>query len=232
MAYIIYILYCIIIYFYVFACRVSGLNINSSNDFLSGIENREENLFLQNDIKIDANDVIKIQSKKVIISGRTKSTIFQFTNNYSVNLSFLENCEEIELKNLSITGNFKFNNNKNITFNNVIFNGYFISENNNDISENSRLQLLNSEFHLISQFNGYEIHNYHLTIENSQIYGNDMLNLSLISIINDENSIKNTIIDNSYFTGNYWNSAINIEYSDITCSNSVFEKFHGIDLNR
>jgi len=54
-----------------------------------------------------------------------------------------------------------------------------------------------------------------------------------MSIINDETSIKNVIIDNSYFTGNYHNSAINIKYSDITCSNSIFEKFYnGKELNR
>jgi len=223
----------IIFYFLLLKNGVFGENINDANGFINGINNREEIFSLQNDISIDINDVLKIQSKRVKISGKSKNTLLHFKNNDSINLSFFEDCKEIEFKDISITGNFKFNKNINIKFDNVLFNGYFISENSNDYSKDSTMQLLNSEFHLINQYHGYEIYNYQLTIKYTKIYGNDITNLSLMSIINKKNDIKKIIINNSYFTGNYCNSAVNIQYGEIRCTYSKFEKFYnGKDFNR
>jgi len=221
------VLFYFIFYFYVLSDKVFGKNIKNSNDFINGLKDEEEIFILQNDIILSNEDALNVHSKKVVISGKSKNTNISFSNNFSINLSFLSNCEEIELKNISITGNIKFNNNHNIKFDNVFFNGYFISVNDNEINNNSTLQLLNSELHLVNEYIGYEIYNYNLDIKNSEIYGNDVLNLNLMSIINERNNTKSIVIDNTYFSGNYFNGAINVYYADITCSNSHFEKFFG-----
>jgi len=206
--------------------------INSREELIEYISKKEEVLNIQNEITIEDSSIININSKKISILGSSKNSVIKFVNNNLTNMIFQEDCNKIEIKNIKIEGNFKFINNKNIIFDNVLYNGYFISKNENP-SINSTLQILDSEFKLSNQDNGYEIYNYNLDINNSQFYGNDHYNLYLMKYINQKDNFKYLTINGTLFSGNYYNTGFYGKYSEVTITHSKFEKFYsGRALNR
>ncbi|ORX57942.1 hypothetical protein BCR36DRAFT_277673 [Piromyces finnis] len=215
----------IISYFNIIISKINGKNVYNKDEFIESLVNGEETLSIGNHIVLDNLDVLNINIKKISISGSANNSTLNFVNVDSINLSFLENCEDIKLKNIAINGNIKFNNNLNIDFYKVKLNGYFIS-NNNDTSIYKNLKISYSEFHLPNQSNGYEIYNYHMDIINSKWYGNTISNIHLIKIENAKTHPTNINIKNSNFDGNYYNGAISLQYASFTCSDSKFEQFY------
>ncbi|OUM61164.1 hypothetical protein PIROE2DRAFT_12879, partial [Piromyces sp. E2] len=224
------ILFLIFVYLFSFIDALCNI-INNKNEFISKINENAEIYNIQNEIVFDNHDIININSRKVSFIGNSNDSIIKFLNTSSINISFHENCDDIEIRNMNIIGNFKFNNNKSIKFVNVTYNGFFIS-NNKILTNNSTIQISSSKFQLSNEYNGYEIYNYNVDIKNSSFYGNNNYNLFLMKIENEENNFRNSNINYSFFTGNYCNSAVSISYSNIICTYTKFEKFFsGRELN-
>ncbi|OUM57305.1 hypothetical protein PIROE2DRAFT_17761 [Piromyces sp. E2] len=181
---------------------INSTIIKNNEDFLKNI-NVQEELHIQDYILINDTNNININSSSISLIGDFHDSTLQFSNN----ISFLEKCEKIEIKNITIYGNLNFHNNKKIKFENVIFNGIFII--NNDILESkSSLEILNSSFFLSNQKSGFEINHYNVNINNSNFYGNNIYNLYLLKFIGSEENINIIRINNSTISGNYFNSGI------------------------
>jgi len=204
-------------FFISFFISIYSAIIKTNDDFLEYI-NKENELQFQNEIFIQNNDNINIESSSISFTGDIQTSILHLTNS----LSFLEKCEKIEIKNITIYGDFNFHNNKNIIFQNVIYNGVFIANNEKSNSKSS-IQILNSLFHLSEQQNGFEIKNYNVHIDSTNFYGNNLYNLFLLKLNGKKDNINTIKIENTYFTGNYFNSGIQSTYTNITLSNTVFE---------
>lgn len=215
-----------ILYIYTLKIYVESVNINNKEEFIESINKKDEILDIKDTIIIDNDDIINVTSKKILISGNSNNSVLNFTNNSLTHLLFHEKCVTIEIKNLNIIGNLKFNSNKNIIFNNVIYNGYFLSKNTNLNEKNNTLQILNSEFRLSNRFNGYEIYNYNLDINLSKFYGNDQYNLNIMNYFNEKEIQRNLSINGTLFSGNFHNAGLYGIYSDVTITNTKFEKFY------
>lgn len=217
-------------YILIFIINIKAASISSEDVFLTNIKKNEKKINIENEIKITKAETIEIKSSSISITGNSNNSILNFLDNSIENLLFAKECENIEIKDITIIGNFKFSNNKKIIFKNVTYNGYFISDNN--IDQNNIINISDSQFKLSKTHNGFEINNYNTYINNTKFYGNDIYNLYLMKIFSLEDNYNQLNIDNSLFSGNYHNSGIDIIYTNFTCSNTKFEKFYnGKELN-
>eukprot|EP00833_Pecoramyces_ruminatium_P000722 jgi/Orpsp1_1/1174754/evm.model.c7180000051269.1 len=217
-------------YILIFIINIKAASISSEDVFLTNIKKNEKKINIENEIKITKAETIEIKSSSISITGNSNNSILNFLDNSIENLLFAKECENIEIKDITIIGNFKFSNNKKIIFKNVTYNGYFISDNN--IDQNNIINISDSQFKLSKTHNGFEINNYNTYINNTKFYGNDIYNLYLMKIFSLEDNYNQLNIDNSLFSGNYHNSGIDITYTNFTCSNTKFEKFYnGKELN-
>ncbi|ORX56630.1 hypothetical protein BCR36DRAFT_261791, partial [Piromyces finnis] len=205
-----------------------GKIINNEDEFIKNINNKEESLYIQDNIGINKTKNINITSQNFILIGNNVTTELHIKD---IDFSFHEECESIEIQNITIIGNFRFLNNKNITFKNVNFIGKLTSY-NNILDLKSTFYILNSNFSLPEEKSGYYFNNYNINIENSKFYGNNIYNLYLIEVLGNNKYFNTFNIKNTLFSGNYHNSGIISSYSNIACLNSRFENmFNGKLLN-
>lgn len=232
---ILYIYHIYIIYIYIFNIIgkyfVNGVNIYNKNEFLNNIDKNVASFTIQNEITFENQDKITVNSSKFILIGNSNNATINFYNNKEVDILFSEKCETIEIKNIYINGNLKFYKNKEIIFDNVHYNGFFISSNPNSINNKYSINITNSNFNLSNQWNnGFEITGYDLDINYSNFYGNNFNNMYFMKFDGDTSNA--LTINNSLFSGNYHNSGIEAYYGKITCINSTFENFYnGKELN-
>ncbi|ORX56628.1 hypothetical protein BCR36DRAFT_409820 [Piromyces finnis] len=206
-------------FFILFIVEINCIIINTSNGFIENINKKEKIFQIQEELFIDNINVIDIKSSSFSLSGKSIKSVLSFINS----ITFSENCENIEIKDITINGDLYFHNNKKIIFQNVIYNGVFIS-NNENLNKIPSIEIHNSELHLSNRSNGFEINNYHVNINNSNFYGNNKYNLYLLKSNGIKDHFTTININNSYFNGNYFNSGIQSSYTNITCFNTKFEK--------
>jgi len=212
----------LILYFIIYFICTTGKIINNEEEFIENINKKSESFNIQNKITIEKKGKIDITSTNFLLIGDSINSEIHMIN---TDISFDEKCENIEIRNITVNGNLKFSNNKNIIFNNVNYNGYFIS--NNKLSDfRPSFNILNSNFTLPEKNHGYDFKNYNLNIENSKFYGNNIYNLYIIDFLGDGRKYHSFNIKNSFFSGNYHNSGIKSRYSNFTCQYSRFENLY------
>jgi len=204
--------------------RINSEIISNENEFLKIISGDKENLELHIKNEINFNDNVNINksfNKISIIGNSTKNSKLNFINLYK-KLSFSEKVNEIEIINLSITGNVYFNNSKKITINNVSIKGYI----------NSNFDKINNENVKISNFI-YNTSNYssnvcvnlggNVEIENSKFYGSSSCQERLFDF-NGLDKYKLSI-KNSYFSGEYGCPCLQVNNSTNSyIEDSIIEK--------
>jgi len=208
-------------------CRI----ISNKYDFLNDIKDKKETFHIQNIFSVDDVNTIEIISSKFYLTGNSNDE--SELNLLNSRLIFKNECHTIEIKNITITGILEFENNKNVIFDHVRYNGSFLS-NNKDGDLNPSLQIANSEFRLSEQYQGIEILNNNVDINNSTFFGNHHYNLFLMKVSGQKNVMNSTLnINDSLFSGNYHNGGIESSYTNITCTYTKFENFYsGRKLNR
>ncbi|KAG4088671.1 hypothetical protein H8356DRAFT_1722918 [Neocallimastix lanati (nom. inval.)] len=211
--------------------NTNAVIVSNEDELLTKINSKEKVLNINNEITVTKNETMEVKSTSISIIGNSDSSVLRFSNNIEENIHFLKTCEVIEINDITIYGNLKFFENKKITLKNVMYNGFFISDNSN-VDNQKTISILNSEFNLPHTHIGYQIYNYNLTIDNSKFYGNDVKNMYLMSVMSSKDLLNNLEIKNSLFSGNYRNSGIETSYTNITCEHTRFEKcFNGKELN-
>ncbi|ORX59205.1 hypothetical protein BCR36DRAFT_276254 [Piromyces finnis] len=215
---------------------VNGIDINNEKDFVENINNnkKEEQIFrIHNEIIINDKDILSPSIKNITIIGSTKEeSIINFKNNDSINILFSKYCQSIFLKDITFIGNLQFIDNQNITFNNVNYNGYYIAEHTyEDEDNNSEIKVYDSNFILPNIRQGYEIKNWNIDIFRSNFYGNNQHEMYMIkfkSTLEQSNILK---IDQTFFDGNFHNSALHCDYGSIIIYSSAFQKcYNGNNL--
>jgi len=217
--------------FIIFSNRIKGIFSNIiHNEKDESINSNYEEILIDTEINIQYNETLTFKSNNIIISGETNETsILRFPDIDKIHLSFPEDCDYIEFNNITIYGNFHFIDNQNITFRNVIYNGYFISERTYK-DENSLIEINKSEFNLQDTNQGYEVRNWNLKINNSIFFGNNQYDMYLLTFNGDSESTLKT--NDSEFNGNYHNSGFYCIYGKMNFNNSKFLNFfNGKKLN-
>ncbi|OUM68751.1 hypothetical protein PIROE2DRAFT_19801 [Piromyces sp. E2] len=106
-----------------------GKDINNVDDFIESINNKEKHIKLIGDILIDDNTVLSITSYNITIEGNSREdTTLRFLNNTDFNILLSPECQYFKIKNINFIGNIQLLDNRNITFVNMTYNGYFRAE--------------------------------------------------------------------------------------------------------
>jgi len=219
--------------FIIFSSCIKGIFsnvIHNEKEFLESINKNYKELRINTEINIQYNESLTFKSNNITISGETnKTSILRFPSIDKIHLFFPKDCNYIKFSNITIYGNIHFVDNQGITFKNVIYNGYFISEHTFK-DENSNIEIKGSEFKLPDINQGYEIRNWNLNINKSTFLGNSRYDMYLLTFEGDSENIFN--INDSEFNGNYHNSGFYCNYGKLTFSNSKFLNFfNGKKLN-
>jgi len=184
----------------------------------------ESELLLNNELNIDGN------FKKLTINGHAQNSSSINLSNNSQTIYFSRDIEEIELQNITIKGNIYFDNIKKVSIDNVTLFG----------SIDSNFKNIQNDYIKIKNFNykaaEYSVKNCinlsgNVDIENSKFWGNSYCKNQILKHKGD--SKYSFSVKNSYFSGEYQCSLIDIEYeAQSNIIDSLFEKgYCGSDIS-
>eukprot|EP00833_Pecoramyces_ruminatium_P014081 jgi/Orpsp1_1/1188113/evm.model.d7180000062534.1 len=218
----------ILIFLIINLILTKAIIINNENELINVIsENREDIIInINSTIEINTNFTINSSYKKIsIIGDSNNNSIFNFRNKHQY-IYFNENLKFVEIKNISIYGNIYFNNNENILLSSVRLSGsidsYFDINNNNIVK-------LDNFFYEASQFSNLNCIKFggNVEINNSNFRGSSSCKESLFNY-DGLNKFKFSI-KNSYFSGEYQCSCLNIDKGlNVYIENSIFEKGYAL----
>ena len=199
--------------------------VNNESDFRNLVLNdkNEIEINLQNKIYITNNLNITKSIQKISIIGNSKENSGIDFNNIQQQIYFGENVKEIEIKNLSITGNIYFDDIKKISIHNVAIYGNI----NSNFIENDYVKLSNVTY-ISSSFLTENCINLsgNVEISYSSFKGSSLCKNRLL-MFNGNNEFSITIND-SYFSGEYQCACISIENApNSSIDNSTLEKGYG-----
>jgi len=205
-----------------------SINVSSEDDFKKAIESNYSNIVLNSSISVDGNYTLNSNIDEIKISGITRDIKLKFNN--EINGLYIENYTNIEISNLSFTGNLFILKCSNTTIFDVDFNGLIQSSFSNITLQNFKYKNLQSRQ---SQY-GISLDNVIMSISNSEFYGSSSIRDNIIYLVGGEvtefiNSqdlidysyTSQLFINQSFFSGEYKCSIIKTLSSCLRINESV-----------
>jgi len=196
------------------------INVNNSNDFINGInecKNSECLLKIDNEIYIENNIDVSTSLKKLHIVGKNRDDSLIHLNN---DLYISGEVEEVVFENINVHGKINCFDNKRVTLSNINIFGAFKVNLTNYPSGYVHINKLNLFADEPTQDHGLVIRRCNITIENSNLYGNEQYEAKLINFSGLKThtlNIINTLVDGKYHQG-----GISMSVSNLNINNSTF----------
>ncbi|ORX58412.1 hypothetical protein BCR36DRAFT_394860 [Piromyces finnis] len=205
---------------------VNAVVIDNESKFIDIFNSDEKEIVIHIESELLLNNELSINNtlEKLIIIGNSNDSSKIIINKEKSHqkIHFSQNIKQVELLNITVEGNLFFDNNKKILIENVLLSGGIDS--NFEKNQNDYFKFKNFNYKTNEPFLEYCINlSGNVEIENSKFWGNHHCEKRIMK--HKGNDIYSFFIKNSYFSGEYQSSCLEIEnVAQVQITNSFFEK--------